>query len=510
VYKVIAIKQDNFNVNPICIPGYALSKKGVFHPETLADVMKKYNIPGIGFARIKGGVVLPNYYGNIDKNTLVNANSNSKIVTSVLFARLAQFGLIDLDKSINTLLSDCGLDFRLRLSAKLNPTQPECHRTLRQILSHCAGISVHGLPGYPKGEVPTTEDLLTGTQKSMIDAIEINLQPYSGNPLQVDAKTKVQYSGGGYLVAEYLLSAMLKQANFQSKLKAALPELCTKKIETFEQLADVLVFKPLGMTKSSFHQSHEDTIQIGDRKFSKAAGCSRDGKVIEYQVWPFSSMAALWTTATDYVKLLFNIAKTLKDEPTSFLTKGMITQLINGVGESDVEMGMAGMGVFSKDGNLQHSGANVGYKSGFHLDSKGDGFVFFTNGENGEVAGEGLFSGIRYLEDPSSISEQLREIDDTPRDLSKLIGTYHISKAEGAKISLKISHSEIEGSLNLCVFEGEQKIDQDSNIIPIISKEERLLFVKNSPPQFTLSFDMSGQDLKIIDGPLSMKKFQKE
>lgn len=54
-----------------------------------------------------------------------------------------------------------------------------------------------------------------------------------------------------------------------------------------------------------------------------------------------------------------------------------------------------------------------------------DGFVFFTNGENGEAVGEGLFLGMRYLEEPSSISEHLREIDEEPRELSPFIGRAH-------------------------------------------------------------------------------------
>lgn len=68
--------------------------------------------------------------------------------------------------------------------------------TLRRILSHSAGLTVHGFPGYAVGApIPTLVQILNGES------------PANTKPVRVDTVpgTKFIYSGGGVTIEQQLL-----------------------------------------------------------------------------------------------------------------------------------------------------------------------------------------------------------------------------------------------------------------------------------------------------------------
>ena len=68
--------------------------------------------------------------------------------------------------------------------------------TLRRLLSHTAGLTVHGFPGYDvAGPVPTLVQVLDGAR------------PTNTAPIRVDTTPGAiwRYSGGGYTVAQQLM-----------------------------------------------------------------------------------------------------------------------------------------------------------------------------------------------------------------------------------------------------------------------------------------------------------------
>lgn len=94
--------------------------------------------------------------------------------------------------------------------------------TLRQLLSHSAGVNVAGFPGYPAdAALPTLVQLLDG------------VHPANSSPVRVDGtRGTYRYSGGGYQIVELLLEDATGRP--------------------FAALADDHVLAPLGMTQSAF------------------------------------------------------------------------------------------------------------------------------------------------------------------------------------------------------------------------------------------------------------------
>src|SRR3546814_18340098 len=104
--------------------------------------------------------------------------------------RLTQEGKIDLDEDVNKQLMDWKLP--------VNEYTEQAPVTLRGLLSHTAGVTVHGFPGYSPGEtLPSLRQILDGES------------PSNSPPIRVDAipGRAYRYSGGGYLIVQQLMQA---------------------------------------------------------------------------------------------------------------------------------------------------------------------------------------------------------------------------------------------------------------------------------------------------------------
>src|SRR6185295_15146166 len=119
--------------------------------------------------------------------------------------------------------------------------------TVRRILCHGAGLTVHGFRGYAIGsEIPTLVQVLDGVRPANTAAIRVDMVPGS----------KWRYSGGGYTVLQQLLVDVSQQP--------------------FPIFMDETVLKPLGMKSSTFEQT------LPDEKRPKAAtGYRSDDKAID-------------------------------------------------------------------------------------------------------------------------------------------------------------------------------------------------------------------------------------
>ncbi len=103
------------------------------------------------------------------------------------------------------------------------PVPPGQHVTLRQLLGHVAGTTVHGFPGYAAGQ-PVPD----------IDAVLAGRPPANTKPVVVDTPpgTVWRYSGGGYTVVQKLIEDVTGRS-FAAVLRDE-------------------VLQPAGMTASSF------------------------------------------------------------------------------------------------------------------------------------------------------------------------------------------------------------------------------------------------------------------
>ena len=95
--------------------------------------------------------------GTVDTSTLVQAASISKPVTALGAMRLSEDGRLALDADIGRAVPGW------QAPALITP---------RQLLSHTAGLSVSGFPGYAAGQpLPTTAQVLAGGAPANTDIV---------------------------------------------------------------------------------------------------------------------------------------------------------------------------------------------------------------------------------------------------------------------------------------------------------------------------------------------------
>src|SRR5206468_690196 len=148
------------------------------------------HIPGLSLAIIQDGkVIRVKGYGVAEQggerpvtaSTLFQAGSISKSVAAVGALRLVQEGKLALDEDVNAKLTTW--------KVPENAFTREKKATLRGILSHTAGLTVHGFPGYAvDGPVPSLVQVLNGEKPTNTAPIRVDILPGS----------KWRYSGGGY------------------------------------------------------------------------------------------------------------------------------------------------------------------------------------------------------------------------------------------------------------------------------------------------------------------------
>ncbi len=120
--------------------------------EFIREQMRKRQLPGLSLVIIQDGkIVRATGYGVTEKggkipvtpSTLFQAGSISKPVAAMGALRLVDRGRLSLDEDVNTKLTTW--------KVPVNEHTKEKKVTLRGLLSHTAGLTVHGFPGYEVG-----------------------------------------------------------------------------------------------------------------------------------------------------------------------------------------------------------------------------------------------------------------------------------------------------------------------------------------------------------------------
>src|ERR1051325_398781 len=193
---------------------------------TIEERMKFYKVPGLSIAVIKDSkIAWAKGYGVKDletkepvtTDTLFQAGSISKSVNATIAMKKVEQGKISLDDNINDKLVTWKLPEN-ELTAKSKVT-------LRRILSHTAGTTVHGFPGYAINEkIPTLPQILNGEPPANTAPIRVDIEP----------GTQYRYSGGGITISQLALMDIEKKP--------------------YPQIAYETVLKPLNMTNSTYKQ----------------------------------------------------------------------------------------------------------------------------------------------------------------------------------------------------------------------------------------------------------------
>src|SRR5262245_21134924 len=142
----------------------AVMIKGQTTAMKLAERMAHYKVPGLSVAVINDGQIeWARGYGGVEKDgdksvtadTLFLAGSISKPVAALAALRLVEQGKLNLDEDVNLKLKTW--------KVPENEFTKDKKVTLRGLLSHSAGLTVHGFPGYAvDAPMPTLVQILNG------------------------------------------------------------------------------------------------------------------------------------------------------------------------------------------------------------------------------------------------------------------------------------------------------------------------------------------------------------
>ena len=320
---------------------------------SVEERLQFHGVPGVSFAVIEHGrIVLAKGYGFADvakkrpvtPDTLFLAGSVSKPVTAIAAVDLVERGRLPLDADINTLLRSWQLPS--------NEHTAKTPVTVRQLLSHSAGTTVHGFPGYARDEaIPTTRQILDGTTPANTPAVRVDLAP----------NTKFRYSGGGTTIAQLALSELTG--------------------ESFPSLMRRLVLGPLGMSSSTYANP------LPASKHALAAtGYRSGGRPIPggWHVYPEMAAAGLWTNPSELARVVLEMHDALAGRPSRVLSidgaRLMLTpRFPTGPG------GQIGVGFFLEDrGTFGHNGADEGFLTLLVATKDAEhGFVAMTNSDAG-------------------------------------------------------------------------------------------------------------------------------
>ena len=250
--------------------------------QALVQRMAYYATPGASIGVVDDGALAwANGFGvrmmgtadAVTATSLFQAGSISKPVFALAVMRLVEQGTLDLDVDVNGYLSS----WRVPANGGWQP-----RITLRQLLSHTAGTTVHGFRGYPaSGPWPTPLEVLQGVPPANTPEVIVDLMP----------GLAFRYSGGGTTIAQQVVVDVLGRP--------------------FPDLMRELILDPLGMADSSFEQPLPAPMAARAAVAHPLNGQPLSGGA---HVYPEMAAAGLWTTGADLSRLAVGLMRTLRGE----------------------------------------------------------------------------------------------------------------------------------------------------------------------------------------------------
>lgn len=394
--------------------------EGAANRNKLKDRMAFYHINGVSIAVIKDyKLEWARGYGWADSAeqrpvttaTLFQAGSISKSLNGAGLLKLAQDKKLDLFTDINGYLKTWKFPYdSLSKDKKI---------TVANLLSHTAGLTVHGFPGYEKGvEVPSVQEILDGKKPANTAAVRSAFEP----------GLKFQYSGGGTTISQLIL------------------ENVTGKPYDVWMWENVL--RPMGMINSSYTQS-----PLPDNQKQRATAYYNDGKEVKgkYHLYPEMGAAGLWTNPTDLAAYIIETQLALQGKSAKVLSQEMTKLRLTPYIDSS-----AALGVFiNKKGELkyfQHGGVDEGFVSSYYGSmEKGNGVVVMVNSYNTAILNEIINSVAKVYEWKGYYTPETKKTVEVNNEiLNSYTGKY---QAGNTTISIK------DAGDGLSVFDGDIKMN---------------------------------------------------
>ncbi|MDQ6780324.1 MAG: serine hydrolase [Candidatus Eremiobacteraeota bacterium] len=350
---------------------------------TIQRRLQYYHVPAVSIAFFDAsGLRWARAYG-ASTGTLFQAGSISKPVSAVGILRLVDAGRLKLDENVNSELTSWKVPD--------NGFTAKTPVTLRELLSHTAGTTVHGFEGYERRKpVPTLQQVLDGTKPANSLPIRVNVQP----------GTRYRYSGGGYVIAEQLL--------------------VDTQHESFATYMHDSVLAPLGMTDSTFEQP------LPQPEWNRAAVATDEtGKPYpgSWNVYPEQTAAGLWTTPTDLAKFAIGVQRAINGDKDAILSQATAREMLTAV-KPGYGLGFALEGA-GPTATFLHNGANTGFQAFFVMHRGGEGVAIMTDSDNGDLLINEVLNGIGAVYGWSDYAPQQKKLFAmNPKEYARFVGTY--------------------------------------------------------------------------------------
>ena len=379
-------------------------------PRSLDERMACLHAPGVAIAVIEDfrlawtherGLADLRSNRPVDGDTLFQAGSISKPIFALGVLRAVQEGGLDLDEDVNR----CLRSWKVPAQGAWQP-----RITLRQLLSHTAGLNVHGFPGYQATEpLPTIRQILDGEPPANTPKVALHILP----------GLQARYSGGGFTVAQQVLEDVLGRP---------LPQIMRE-----------LVLEPLGALDSTYEQPLPAPLRKRAATAYPWKGNPVKGR---FHTYPEMAAAGLWTTPADLARIGVALLRILDGQtPAPYLAQEVLERMLapqlddqpSGAGEYKAlgfACGGEGTGAW-----FGHDGWNAGFVASMRFcRHTGQGAIVMLNSNEGEpILGE-LMRAIAAAcdwPDPSPRAEQA-----IPGDLPYFTGRYTTAGGKAFEISL--------------------------------------------------------------------------
>ena len=328
----------------------------------LEKLMQLYKCPGLSVAVIdnfkiawaKGyGVTEVGGSKPVTGHTLFQAGSISKPVAATGTLSLVEHGKLSLDDNVNQKLKSWQVpDNEFTKDQKV---------TLRRILSHSAGLTVHGFPGYAVGSpIPTLVQIFNGEPPANTAPIRVDLVP----------GTKFRYSGGGVTIEQELVMDVTGKP--------------------FPQFMRETLLDKIGMTDSTYEQPLPPA-----RAAMAATATHGDGTPVpgKWHIYPEMAAAGLWTTATDLARFGIEIALSKQGKANHVLSEATTREMLK------PQIEQVGLGFFLDEyknpEEFGHNGADEGFQAVLIMFAdSGKGIAIMGNSDNAIAVANALTESV--------------------------------------------------------------------------------------------------------------------
>jgi CubicO group peptidase (beta-lactamase class C family) len=410
------------------------------------DQIARRHVAGLSLAIVQDGkIIVARAYGVTDRgssrpvttSTLFQAGSISKSVAALGALHLVEQWKLTLDTDVNTTLKSWKLP-----ASEFTASKPV---TLRGLLSHTAGLTVHGFPGYDADSVvPTLVQVLDGTRPANTAAIRNDTAPGA----------RWNYSGGGYTIMQQMIIDVTGQR--------------------FPDYMRQTVLAPIGMTQSSYEQPLPSALAA-----LTAAGHYEDGKIVHsrWHVYPEMAAAGLWTTPSDLARFAIEVQQAYAGKSSKVISQAMAKQMLTDQKDMD------GLGVFLQGSGkslwFSHNGRDEGFDASLNAAAEtGQGIAIMINAnDNSRLVGRiGEFIARKYHWPNATVYVPPAAVPISAAQLDAVAGRYEMANNQmGALIVLK---GHLYGSVN--GLPDEEFIPLGANTFVSADRDVRLALTRDA------------------------------